>query len=271
MENAALVASNPYIPSNALSVLEKLGEMPPSSDSDFTFSKEQFWLEGLSSRPKLRKKRKTASSSESESESDAEVGGAKSDPDDWRAFFEDTRPDTSKKSKSKSKDPGGGRRLYTLPIHAQLHTPAAHRAVFTRAWLALLPLLSRGGEVFISEKKRSEEEDQEGLTLVARALVVLHRGVLPYLTRAVLIMDWVSSCVDHGGYVGLLALNALFVLMREYNLYVHPISSSVLQDVLTWALSHPSKRLSILLYTPLRISRPFRPPHPTPCAIFPVD
>ena len=147
--------------------------------------------------------------SDPSSESDADE--ANEDVDDWRKFFEDPKPDNSKKGGST-----GGRRLHTLPIHAQLHTPAAHRAVFTRAWLALLPLLTRGGEVFSSGK--ADEDDQEGLTLVARALVVLHQNVLPYLTRAVLTMDWVGSCIDHGGYVGLLALNALFTLMQEYNL-----------------------------------------------------
>ncbi|PIL23679.1 hypothetical protein GSI_13428 [Ganoderma sinense ZZ0214-1] len=33
-----------------------------------------------------------------------------------------------------------------------------------------------------------------------------------------LIMDWVSSAVDHGSTIGLLALNALFMLMKDYNL-----------------------------------------------------
>ena len=46
----------------------------------------------------------------------------------------------------------------------------------------------------------------------------MHRGVMPHLTRAVMVMDWISSCVDYGGTVGLLALNALFILMKEYNL-----------------------------------------------------
>ncbi|KAL5480712.1 NOC4 [Sanghuangporus weigelae] len=209
LENATPVASHPYLPANALSILEKLSGIPALSDSSFRFSKEQFWIEALGNKPKLSKKGTSTQRSESESETDTDE--KKEDPDDWRAFFEDPKPDSGKKSTGT-----GGRRLYTLPIHAQLHAPAAHRAVFTRAWLALLPLLSRGGEAFLSEK--GTEEDQENLALVARALVVLHRGVLPYLTRAVLIMDWVSSCVDHGGYVGLLALNALFALMREYNL-----------------------------------------------------
>jgi len=41
---------------------------------------------------------------------------------------------------------------------------------------------------------------------------------MPRLTRPVLIMDWIGSCVDYGGTVGLLALNALFILIRDYNL-----------------------------------------------------
>ncbi|RDB30772.1 hypothetical protein Hypma_005736 [Hypsizygus marmoreus] len=44
------------------------------------------------------------------------------------------------------------------------------------------------------------------------------KGVLPHLTRPVLVMDWVGASVDYGGTVGLLALNALFVLMKDYNL-----------------------------------------------------
>ena len=55
-------------------------------------------------------------------------------------------------------------------------------------------------------------------TEAVRALNVMHRGVLPHLTRAVLVMDWIAACVDYGGSPGLLALNALFVLMKEYNL-----------------------------------------------------
>jgi hypothetical protein len=31
-----------------------------------------------------------------------------------------------------------------------------------------------------------------------RALNVMHRGVMPHLTRAVLVMDWVAGCVDFG-------------------------------------------------------------------------
>jgi len=89
-------------------------------------------------------------------------------------------------------------------VHQSLHSLASHRAVFTRLWLRLLPRLS------------GDERTGGGLSL--RALNVMHHGVMPHLTRAVLVMDWVGGCVDYGGVVGLLALNALFILMTEYNL-----------------------------------------------------
>lgn len=101
--------------------------------------------------------------------------------------------------------------------------------------------------------------------LVARALVVLHHGVIPHLTRAVLIMDWVGSCVDHGGHVGLLALNALFVLMREYNLYVYPKFS------LDYCImvNADFQRLPLLLYTALRLPRPHCPTYTASRALLP--
>jgi len=64
----------------------------------------------------------------------------------------------------------------------------------------------------------------------------MHRGVLPHLTRPILVMDWVGACVDVGGTVGLIALNSLFVLMKEYNLdypsFYTRLYAFVVRDVL---------------------------------------
>ena len=170
------------------------------------FKPEQFWIEGVRSRPKAKKR-----TSSEEQQKDQDEG--EEDEDDWRKFFDDPKPEANGKGKTKPS------RIHTLSVHAQLHAIPAHRAVFTRCWLALLPLLSRGGESFASGLDAElDDAQQSGLILVSKALVVLHRGVLPHLTRPVLVMDWVAGCVDYGGHVGLLALNALFVLMREYNL-----------------------------------------------------
>ncbi|KAI6150679.1 hypothetical protein BKA82DRAFT_4118529 [Pisolithus tinctorius] len=49
-----------------------------------------------------------------------------------------------------------------------------------------------------------------------RTLNIMHQGILPHLTRPVLVMDWISACVDIGGTVGLLALNASDVLHLKH-------------------------------------------------------
>ena len=195
------------LPANALSILERLKGIPSESSTDL-FNQEWFWIEGVSNKPKARKKL----SQQNEEPTEEEENNA--DEDDWRKFFDDPKP-ASENTKGK----GRASRIHTLSVHAQLHNVSAHRAVFTRCWLALLPLLSRGGDALAGDiDAELDYAKQNNLVLVSRALVVLHHGVLPHLTRPVLIMDWVASCVDYGGHVGLLALNALFVLMREYNL-----------------------------------------------------
>jgi U3 small nucleolar RNA-associated protein 19 len=68
--------------------------------------------------------------------------------------------------------------------------------VFTRAWLALLPTLSFSRSA--SGGASSEQIREETSKLTVRALNVMHRGVMPHLTRAVLVMDWVAGCVDYG-------------------------------------------------------------------------
>ena len=101
--------------------------------------------------------------------------------DDWRKFFDEPPPNDASAGSSQPRA-----RLHTLTIHQSLHSLASHRAVFTRAWLTLLPRLI----------VQNDTSTSKGLVL--RALNVMHRGVLPHLTRAILVMDWVGSCVDYG-------------------------------------------------------------------------
>lgn len=224
LDKADMLSEYPFMPENALFILEKVNSMPTD-----TSEKQQFWIEGLGSKPKPRKK-SNGEVNLSSDEDDETL--EKKEADDWRAFFDDPKP-----SDADGKPKGKSRRIHTMTIHEQLHSVSAHRAVFTKCWLTLLPLLSRGRATVEEEG----DDEQDNLTLVTRALNVLHRGVMPYLTRAVLVMDWVAGCVDYGtswcsysfylyshigeyecvgGNVGLLALNALFILMQEYNLYV---------------------------------------------------
>ncbi|KAJ7167536.1 CBF/Mak21 family-domain-containing protein [Mycena filopes] len=179
--------SYPDLPANLLTILEGLKTFPTEKAE-----LNAWWVAEMGTKPPKPKPSKRSAGADdvsSDEEPDKDDGGE--EDDDWRKFFED--------------DSAPGARLHKLTVHQSLHSLPSHRAVFTRAWLALLPkLLTRDAAA--------------SRILSQRALNVMHRGVMPHLTRPVLIMDWVGGSVDHGGSIGLLALNALFVLMKEYNL-----------------------------------------------------
>ncbi|KAF5314596.1 hypothetical protein D9611_007264 [Ephemerocybe angulata] len=177
LEKAPATASK-----NLLSILERLNTFPTDKEE-----LNSWWVAELGAKPPKPKK----TSANEDSEDDDEPTPNDEDEDDWRKFFDEPTPTDPKKAPSA--------RLHKLTVHQSLHTLASHRAVFTRAWLSLLPRLSDANAA-------------------VRALNVMHRGVLPHLTRAVLVMDWIAGWVDVGGSVGLLALNGLFLMMRDYNL-----------------------------------------------------
>ena len=114
-------------------------------------------------------------SGESDIESNATEG------DDWRKFF-DVQDESQQAKQKKPSEPS--MRLHQLTVHQSLHSLPSHRAVFTRLWLRLLPRLS------------GDESTTSAFSL--RVLNVMHHGVMPHLTRPVLVMDWVGARVDHG-------------------------------------------------------------------------
>ncbi|KAG7090557.1 hypothetical protein E1B28_009665 [Marasmius oreades] len=194
------VKEHPYASQNLLSFLEKLTTFPTDSSE-----LNAWWVEEMGKAPAKTKRQKKAGDESDEEEDEPLAENDENDEDDWRKFFDEPDKGKDKDSKAKLKTKSEGR-VHTLNIHQSLHSLPSHRAVFTRAWLALLPKLSIPG-------------DPEGTKcLVLRALNVMHRGVLPHLTRPVLVMDWIGVCVDYGGVAGLLALNGLYALMKEYNL-----------------------------------------------------
>ncbi|KAH8996716.1 CBF/Mak21 family-domain-containing protein [Lactarius akahatsu] len=178
---------DPHVPENLLALLERL-ESVPATPSDL--KSQSWWVEELQTKPAGPKNAPTGSDPDSDD-------GLEATEDDWRKFFDD-----EKQKKPSGQEPST--RLRRLTVHQSLHSLASHRAVFTRLWLRLLPRLSGNNDA------------ESALSL--RVLNVMHRGVMPHLTRAVMVMDWVGRCVDYGGAVGLLALNTLFILMQEYNL-----------------------------------------------------
>ncbi|KAL6301095.1 CBF-domain-containing protein [Sparassis latifolia] len=211
--------------SNMLSMLETINTFPTTS-----FELNTWWVDELGVNPPTGNRSKLEFNQiVEESEKDAD------EEDDWRKYFDDPPADTDEiKCRSRTA------RLHTLTLHQSLHSLASHRAVFTRAWLTLLPLLSLNA----SEPSR---------TLVLRVLNMLHRRVLPHLTKAILVMDWVGSCVDYGGAVGLLALNALFVLMKEYNLD-YPLFYNRLYGFLDRDVLHLKHRARFFRLTELFLS-----------------
>ncbi|KAF8882345.1 ribosome biogenesis protein Noc4 [Mucidula mucida] len=183
----------PNIASNLLQILEGLTTFPTEPAE-----LNAWWVEELGTKPPKVKTPKSKDGLEEEEEAE----NAKEDEeDDWRKFFDE---DTTAKDLKKNEGPKG--RVHSLTVHQSLHSLASHKAVFTRAWLELLSRLS------------VQSNAQASKVLATRVLNILHRGVMPHLTRPVLVMDWIGACVDYGGTVGLLALNALFALMKEYNL-----------------------------------------------------
>jgi len=168
--------NNPSLVANLLSILERLKTFPTR------FSElNSWWVEELGSQPSELEKRPLHEEDNVWSSGDEEDPG-----DDWRIAFENDKTNTKPTPESKPLTA----RLHKLTIHQSLHSLASHRAIFTRTWITLLSRLS--------------DVDDSNRTSSVRALAVMHRGVIPHLTRPVLLMDWIGSCVDHGKLVFLL-------------------------------------------------------------------
>ncbi|KAG9318573.1 CBF/Mak21 family-domain-containing protein [Chiua virens] len=184
-------ADYPNLPGNLFSVLEQLTTFP-TNPSELN----AWWIEEFGKKPpKLKMKASEVD------EVDEELPDAESE-DDWKRFFDD-----EPNAKDTKKAVGVQGRMHQLTFHQSLHSLQAHRAVFTRTWLTFLPHLSSAST-------------NNNRALTTRTLNIMHGGVLPHLTRPILVMDWISECVDMGGAVGLLALNGLFTLIKGYNLGV---------------------------------------------------
>lgn len=170
----------PDLAENLLALLEQLHAFP-TEGSDLN----AWWVSELGTKPPSPKAYKGVQ--ELTEGGDAEEDGPDGDDDDWRKFF-----DEPPLSSGKAKSTGPTARLHKMTVHQSLHSLASHRAVFSRAWLALLPRLSEA----------SQEDVEKRNMLAVKALNVMHRGVLPHLTRPVMIMDWIGSCVDYGNFSG---------------------------------------------------------------------
>jgi len=161
------------IATNLLSILENLNTFPTEPGE-----LNSWWVPGLGVKS-LKKTTVAGVLSDSNSDDSSEAD----EEDDWRKFFDEPTPT----SESAAKAPGT--RLHKMTIHQSVHSLSSHRAVFTRTWLTLLPRLSGIGHNDVEPRK----------PLIVKALNIMHRSVLPHLTRPILVMDWVGTCVDYGG------------------------------------------------------------------------
>jgi hypothetical protein len=130
---------------------------------------------------------------------------------DWRDYFESDEEEEADDvggknavgSKKGKKAGGEARRQSSMTVHQGVWALESHRTVFTNAWMGLLSL-------------------PLDPAIARHVLVILHHQVLPNMAKARVARtaDWLGEWVDRGGPLGLLALNGLFILIRDYNLYV---------------------------------------------------
>ena len=87
----------------------------------------------------------------------------------------------------------------------QICSPKAQAHEFSQAWLALIGAI--------------KDEDSKG-SLMGRLLRILHRKVLPFMTRPVLLADFLTAAYNEegGGLTAILALEGLFYLIQRHNL-----------------------------------------------------
>lgn len=165
--NKYTASESPHLAANVLSVLERLTTFPTEPKELNTW-----WVAEFGAKPSKPKKDKGGTKDADSSSEEEEA--------DWSQFFAEEK---SFKSNALPKFPGI--RLRQMTIHQSLHSLSSHQAVFTRAWLALLPRLS------VRDAGKANAN-------ATRVLNILHRGVMPHFTRPILLMDWITSCVDFG-------------------------------------------------------------------------
>jgi U3 small nucleolar RNA-associated protein 19 len=97
--------------------------------------------------------------------------------DDWRLAFRGEDGEQNEVSPAEGRET---ERNYQLSTTRAVRSANSHRSQFTTCWFTILPHL-RGSEA-----------------ASVRVLDILQYGVMPYLTRPIQLLDWVSGCVEYG-------------------------------------------------------------------------
>ena len=133
------------------------------------------------------KSSKKSKKAEAAAESDEEPA-----EEPWQDFFNDSSEDETSdvddngKMKVKPRKAGPAKNRSKLPLKDLVF----HKRAFTSCWLSLL-------------KPHEQHGVERGLNLeeTRRVLVVVHRLVIPSLTKPVMLMDFLSDCLDRGEYL----------------------------------------------------------------------
>lgn len=173
-----------HLTKNLLNYLESITTMPTETNE-----LNQFWT-GKPNDVKPSKKRKRRSSgSKMFKKNKVEDDGSTGIFDDPISASEDDESnDASTNSQAIKHDK-------THPLLCL----KAHQKTFSECWISLLSLPLPELEI-------------------KRVLKILHDQVIPHLIDPKVLMDFLVDCIDYGGTISILSLNALFTLMTKHNL-----------------------------------------------------
>ncbi|XP_065174834.1 nucleolar complex protein 4 homolog [Sycon ciliatum] len=115
------------------------------------------------------------------------------------SFIVDEENAASEPPRKKAKSAEGAEERRRKELYGDPASIAAHRRVFSSAWLSFLrlPLPS---------------------SVLVRVLNNIHTNVMPHMLNPKLLIDFLTDAYDAGGAVSLLALNGLFLLINKHHL-----------------------------------------------------
>lgn len=198
--------------SSAIAILWGLTAIP-TKEEDLN----NFLVTELQAGQQTNKKKKSIKKKEEEEE----------DNEDMEDWFSDS-DEEGDKQKHKNSSAGLGKaaqaatsasqakrqRKRNPPLREAVYSLNAQKAIFSRAWLAVLLPVKKEGQ----DGKTVILGGPLTLQMMHEALVRMHSQILPHLVKPNLLHDFLVDCLDAGGATSLLALNALFSLMTTHNL-----------------------------------------------------
>lgn len=200
-----------YLRSNAISILWGLTAIPTKEEDLNNFLITELQAGRQSSKKKKSIKKKEGNEEDEEMEdwfSDSDEEGVKQKHKNGSAGLGKAAQAATSASNAKKQ------RKRNPPLREAVYSLNSQKAIFSRAWLAVLLPMKREGQ----DGKTTIIGGPLTLQMMHEALVRMHSQILPHLVKPNLLHDFLVDCLDAGGATSLLALNALFFLMTTHNL-----------------------------------------------------